>query len=105
MPEGRPWTARKDGLALAVRLTPKSSRDEIVGVEALADGRAVLKVRVRALPEAGAANEALIRLLAKSLGVAPSSLHLESGGSSRLKSVHLAGDAAALATKLAGLAR
>ncbi len=103
MPEGRPWTARKDGLALAVRLTPKSSRDEIVGVEALADGRAVLKVRVRALPEAGAANEALIRLLAKSLGVAPSSLHLESGGTSRVKSVHLAGAPAALEAKLTEL--
>ncbi len=105
MPEGRPWTARRDGLALAIRLTPKSSRDEIVGIEALADGRAVLKVRVRALPEAGAANEALIRLLAKSLGVASSNLHLESGGTSRLKTVHLAGDATALETKLSELAR
>lgn len=94
---------RKDGLALAVRLTPKSSRDEIVGIEALADGRAVLKVRVRALPEAGAANEALIRLLAKSLGLAPSNLHLESGGTSRVKSVHIAGAPAALEAKLAGL--
>jgi len=105
MQAGQPWTARKDGLALAVRLTPKSSRDEIVGIEALADGRAVLKVRVRALPEAGAANEALIRLLAKALGLAPSSLHLESGGTSRLKTVHLAGEPAALEAKLAGLAR
>ncbi len=91
-------------MALAVRLTPKSSRDEIVGVEALADGRAVLKVRVRALPEAGAANEALIRLLAKSLGLAPSNLHVESGGTSRVKSIHLAGEPAALEAKLAGLA-
>jgi uncharacterized protein len=105
MSEARPWAARKDGFALAIRLTPKSSRDEIVGIEALADGRAVLKVRVRALPEAGAANEALIRLLAKSLGVASSNLHLESGGTSRLKIVHLAGDTAALETKLNKLAR
>ena len=66
-------------MSLAVRLTPKSSRDEIVGVEHLSDGRAVLKARVRAVPEAGAANEALIRLLAKSLSFAPSGLRLEFG--------------------------
>ena len=40
---------------LTVRLTPKSSRDEIVGVEAFG-GEAVLKARVRALPEDGRAN-------------------------------------------------
>jgi uncharacterized protein len=96
----RPWTMRKDGLALAVRLTPKSSRDEIIGIEALADGRAVLKVKVRAVPEAGAANAALIRLLAKALGLAPSSLSLESGATSRVKTVHIAGAPAVLEAKL-----
>lgn len=91
-------------MALAVRLTPKSSRDEIVGIEALADGRAVLKARVRAVPEAGAANDALIRLLAKALGLAPSSLSLESGATSRVKTVHIAGAPAVLEAKLGKLA-
>ncbi len=99
-----PWAARKDGVALSVRLTPKSSRDEIAGVDHLADGRAVLKARVRAVPEDGAANDALLRLLAKSLSLAPSGLHLESGGTSRLKTIHIAGDPAALMAKLAALA-
>jgi uncharacterized protein len=105
MPEASspPWTARADGLAVAVRLTPKSSRDEIAGIEHLSDGRAVLKARVRAVPEAGAANEALIRLVAKSLSIAPSGLRLESGATSRVKIIHIAGDPSALAAKLTAL--
>lgn len=99
-----PWAPCKDGIALAVRLTPKSSRDVVEGIAHLADGRAVLKVRVRAVPEAGAANEALLRLLAKSLSLPPSGVHLESGATSRLKTVFIAGDPAALAAKLATLA-
>jgi uncharacterized protein len=46
------------GIMLPVRLTPKSGRDEIAGIEAFG-GEAVLKARVRALPEDGRANEAL----------------------------------------------
>jgi uncharacterized protein len=98
-----PWVVREDGVVITVRLTPKSSRDEIAGVEHLSDGRAVLKARVRAVPEAGAANEALIRLLAKSLSLAPSNVRLESGQTSRVKTIRVAGDSAALAAKLAAL--
>ena len=99
-----PWATRKDGLALAVRLTPKSSRDAVEGIEHLADGRVVLKARVRAVPEDGAANEALLRLLAKSLSLPVSSLHLESGATSRLKTIHIAGDPAMLAARMIALA-
>jgi uncharacterized protein len=98
-----PWSLRKDGLALAVRLTPKSSRDCIEGVEHLADGRAVLKVRVRAVPEAGAANEALLQLVAKSLAIPTSAVSFESGARSRLKSLRLSGDAAVVAARLSAL--
>jgi uncharacterized protein len=99
----QPWVVREGGVVVTVRLTPKSSRDEIAGVEHLSDGRAVLKARVRAVPEAGGANEALIRLLAKSLSLAPSGLRLEFGQTSRVKTIHIAGDPAALAAKLAKL--
>jgi len=51
-------------------LTPKSARDEIGGIEELADGRTVLKVRVRAVPQDGEANAALQRLIAKGSDVA-----------------------------------
>jgi uncharacterized protein len=95
-----PWHARDDGLEVTVRLTPRSNRDEIDGIETLADGRPVLKVRVRAIPEAGAANAALLRLLAESLRRPASSLNLESGATARLKTVHIAGNANELARGL-----
>ena len=56
-----------DGVTLAVRLTPKGGRDAIDGIEQLADGRSVLKVRVRAAASEGEANAALIKLIAKAL--------------------------------------
>jgi uncharacterized protein (TIGR00251 family) len=99
-----PWSFREDGLVLSVRLTPKSSRDEIGGAEQLADGRAVLKIRVRAVPEGGRANEALVRLLAKRLHISAGAVRLESGASSRSKILHLQGDAGTLAARLARLA-
>ncbi|MGB8276857.1 MAG: DUF167 family protein [Methylovirgula sp.] len=95
-----PWTPRRDGLALTVRLTPKSARDALEGIEQLADGRAVLKARVRAVPEAGAANAALIRLLAKALGLPASAVSLESGATGRVKTLLLKGDAGALEMRL-----
>ena len=64
-----PWTAAADGVFLDVRLTPRGGRDAIDGIESRADGRAVLKARVRAAPFEGEANDALCRLLARSLDV------------------------------------
>jgi hypothetical protein len=94
-------------IMLPVRLTPKSARDEILGVEDFA-GKAVLKARVRALPEDGRANQALERLVARWLKVPPSSVSVAQGGKSRTKQVLIEGDADALArlieTRLADLA-
>ncbi len=84
------------GVILPVRLTPKSGRDEIVGIEAFGD-EAVLKARVRAAPEAGRANEALERLVARWLKVPPSSVKVAQGGKSRSKQVLIEGDAETLA--------
>ena len=78
-----------EGCRLTVRLTPKSSKDAIEGVEALADGRRVLKARVRAAPEKGKANAALVKLLAKTLDLPASSIRIETGATARLKSVGL----------------
>jgi uncharacterized protein (TIGR00251 family) len=96
----KPWRARADGLLIAVRVTPKSRRDAVEGIDELADGRSVLKVRVRALPEAGAANAALLRLLAEAAGLPASAASLESGGGSRLKLVALNGDPASIIQNL-----
>ena len=82
-----------DGIALNVRLTPRSARDAIEGVECRSDGRTVLKVRVRAAPVEGEANEALRRLIAKALGIALRQIELAAGSAARLKRLRIAGDA------------
>ncbi|MFI5013671.1 MAG: DUF167 family protein [Hyphomicrobiales bacterium] len=93
-----------DHLRVEVRLTPRASRDAIDSETLLSDGRRVLAARVRALPEKGAANASLLRLIAKTCGVGQSRVSLVAGAGSRLKSVRIEGDPAALAAAL-GLAR
>ena len=70
---------------LPVRLTPGASADRIDGWDVDAEGRPVLKVRVRARPVEGEANEALVKLLAKALGVPKSAVSVQRGGQSRTK--------------------
>jgi uncharacterized protein (TIGR00251 family) len=96
----RPWTVTADCLALAVRLTPKGGRDSVDGMEQLADGRSVLKVRVRAAPSEGEANAALVKLIAKTVGVAPREVELVAGATSRIKRLKIAGSGTALAAAL-----
>lgn len=85
-------TQDKDGLKLAVRLTPKSSRCAVLGVFVDADGKTYLKISVNAVPSDGKANQALIAYLAKILDMPKSSILLFSGFSDRRKIVLLKGD-------------
>jgi len=96
----RPWRIEADGLMLAVRLTPRGGRDRIDGVERLADGRSVLKVRVTAAAAENEANAALTRLIARTLGVAPRDVSLVAGTTARLKRLKIRGAGAALAAAL-----
>jgi len=96
----RPWRETKEGLALNIRLTPRGGRDALDGVETLADGRSVLKARVRAAPTEGEANAALVQLLAKELGLSRSQISIAAGATARLKTVSLEGDAARLIAAL-----
>ena len=91
-----------NGIALRVRLTPKSSRDEIAGTEATAEGLA-LKARVRAVPEDGRANAALEVLVADWLSVAKGTVAVTSGAKSRIKRVTVTGDARALVAQVTAL--
>lgn len=95
--------ARADGLVLHLRVTPNAGADRIEGLEVRDDGHEVLRVRVRAVPDKGRANEAVIALLAKALGVPKSSISLLAGETARLKTLAVAGDAAALADRLNAL--
>ncbi len=76
---------------LHVRLTPKSSADRIDGWDVDDKGRKFLKVRVRAAPIEGRANEALILFLAKSLNLPKSHLSLVAGDTARLKTIEIDG--------------
>ena len=96
----RPWTAAAGALLLDVRLTPKGGRDALDGIAPLADGRRVLKARVRAAPHEGAANAALTRLIARAAGVPPSQVTIVAGAAARVKRVRVAGDPRAIAAAL-----
>ena len=101
----QPFRLRDDGIDLFVRLTPKAALDRIQGVETTADGRSHLKARVRAVPENGAANHALERLVAKALGVPASGVAVVAGGTARLKTLRIAGEPAALAKGVEALSK
>ncbi|VVT03694.1 DUF167 domain-containing protein [Erythrobacter sp. EC-HK427] len=70
---------------LAVRVTP-GARSETLQI---ADGRLLAKVRAK--PQDGAANVAVIALLAKTLAIAPTSIELLRGATSREKLFQLPG--------------
>ncbi len=75
-----------DVTRLSVRIVPRASRDVVVGMR----GGALL-VRVIAPPVDGAANEALVRVLARRLRLAKGALRIASGRTSRLKVVEIEG--------------
>jgi uncharacterized protein len=87
-----PWRYSTQGISVALRVTPRGGRDGIDGLEKLANGRMVLKVRVRAIAEGGEANRAVTELLAKALGVPKARVRILSGTTSRLKQVAVDGD-------------
>jgi uncharacterized protein YggU (UPF0235/DUF167 family) len=97
-----PYRIERERLLVDVRLTPRGGRDAVEGAETLADGRAVLKARVRAVPEDGKANAALESLIAAELGIGRSQVAVVQGKTARLKTLAVEGDPARLS---AGLAR
>lgn len=101
---GEPWSRTANGVTLTIRLTPKGGRDAIDGIEVMSDGRAVLKVRVRAAPSEGEANAALIRLIAKAMGLPPRNVVLAAGATGRLKRLMISGDGPILVAALEKIA-
>ncbi len=74
-----------------MRVTPRGGRDAVDGWTADAEGRPLLKLRVAAAPSDGAANAAVIALVAKTLGLPRSAVHIAAGESARIKRLEIAG--------------
>jgi uncharacterized protein (TIGR00251 family) len=85
------WRTTPDGIEIAVRVTPRSSRNE------LSLGPGHVMARLNSPPVDGAANAALIELVANHFGVAKRNVRLIAGDRARLKRLAIAGDAEALA--------
>lgn len=93
------FVAGPRGIRVTVRLTPRAGRNAVTGRAADADGAPLLKVAVTAVPERGAANEALVALLAKGWRLPKSALAIIGGATDRTKLIEIAGDDA-LAARL-----
>jgi uncharacterized protein (TIGR00251 family) len=104
-PPEKAWSTVPGGLMLDVRVTPRGGRDAIEGIDALADGRAVLRARLRVAPAQGEANSALVRLIADALAVAARQVTLVAGAKARIKRLKIEGDGTSLAARLERLTR
>ena len=80
------YSETKDKLSFTVRVVPRASRTEVVGE---ADG--VLRIRLAAPPVDGAANEELVRVLARALRVSRRAVTITAGQTSRLKRIAVSG--------------
>lgn len=81
------FSEKDDAITFSVRVVPRASKSEIVGEH---DG--ALKVRIASPPVDGAANEELIRLLAKTFDVSKSAVEVVSGHTSKSKQVRVEGE-------------
>jgi uncharacterized protein (TIGR00251 family) len=90
---------RGDSIRIDVHVQPRASRSEVVGTHGTA-----LKVRVHAPPVDGAANDALMLLLAEALGVGRRAVRIVSGAAARAKTVEIDGTTEAAVRALAARA-
>ena len=90
----------RDGALLRLKVSPGAARDAVLGVAADR-----LRVSVRAAPEKGRANKAVIALLAKTFRVPKSALEITAGGGASRKTVRVGGiGAEAVAARIRELA-
>jgi uncharacterized protein len=80
------YSVNDGNIIFSVRVVPRSSRSEIAGEQG-----GSLRVRIAAPPVDGAANEELVRVLAKEFGVSRRAINIISGHSSRLKKISIEG--------------
>ncbi|WP_032112390.1 DUF167 domain-containing protein [Candidatus Paracaedibacter symbiosus] len=87
----QPWRQVDGFVELFVKLTPKASKNAIIGMMAEADGTSVLKISVTAIPENNKANLALIVLLSKKLHIPKSNIHIKMGLTNTRKIIQIYG--------------
>ncbi len=95
-----PFTPVKDGVEVRLKVIPRARRACIDGLVTDAQGNERLRLRVTAAPTEGEANEAVTKLLAKSLRVPASSIAIVAGAHDRNKTVLIRGEAGALLARL-----
>ena len=88
-------------MQLDLKVTPGARQAGFDGWFTDADGRRRLKVKVTAAPEKGKANKAVVKMLAKALGVAPSDIEVVRGETDRNKTLQIAGPADELSRRIA----
>lgn len=91
------FTQNAGSITFTIRVVPRASKSEIVG-----DVDGSLKVRISAPPVDGAANEEVVRVLAKAFGVAKSNVSIVSGETSKTKRIHVIGATPEQLRQLAG---
>ncbi len=96
----RPYAEAEGGVLVFARATPGAAKNDIAGPWAGSDGETRLSIRVTAAPDKGKANAAILKLLAKRLGVPKSSLSIASGETSRLKTIVIDGEQAVITAAL-----
>jgi uncharacterized protein len=95
------WLTRQaDGVRAALKVTPRAVSSGVQGVEVDGAGRGYLAVRVNAPPEAGKANAAVIKLLARRWRIPQRALKVISGASGRRKVLQINGSPDALIARL-----
>lgn len=90
-------------MRLDLKVTPGARKTGFDGWFTDADGRKRLKVKVTAAPEKGKANKAVVKLLARALGVAPSDIEVVHGETDRNKTLQIAGAADELRRRIAAI--
>lgn len=101
-PRDKAFRTVGQGIRLAMRLTPKASCDEILGLAEGPDGP-VIKAKVRAIPDKSKANQALLKLVAKWVQLPQSEINLVSGHKSRFKTIEIVGEPEILRARICAL--
>jgi uncharacterized protein len=99
LPDG-PIIPTRDGVRVAIRLSPRAKSDRLRGIAGTAEGGRAIKVSVTPPARDGQANEALLQLLARTWHLPRRNLSIVAGATSRNKTVRVTGEPDRLIAKL-----